>query len=55
MEDKRIRELNMLARKAKEFGLTKKEEEIRDNLRNEYRESVKRNFKAQLDMMKKED
>ncbi len=49
MERKLIDEINMLAKKQREQGLTEKEKERQAELRKMYLEDVKRNFKSQLD------
>lgn len=49
MERLKILRLNELAKKAKTTGLTDEELFERENLRKEYLEDVRRNFKATLD------
>lgn len=49
MEQKKIRRINELAKKAKSEGLTAEEIKERDALRKEYLAAVRESFKAQLD------
>ncbi len=44
-----IDEINRLSKKAREEGLTEEEKALREKLRDEYRQSVRRNFQGQLD------
>lgn len=49
MEKEKIERINFLAKKSKTEGLTDEEKEEQQLLRNEYRESFRRNLSAQLD------
>lgn len=49
MEKAKIQRINFLASKAKTEGLTQEEKQEQQALRNEYRESFRRNLTAQLD------
>ena len=44
-----IDRINFLAKKKREQGLTEEEKVEQEDLRKEYLDAVKRNFKAQLD------
>ncbi len=48
-EKEKIQRINLLARKAREQGLTPEEKAEQETLRNEYREGFRRNFLIQLD------
>lgn len=49
MKQERIDRINVLAKKAKEVGLTPDELTERDELRREYLKSIRENFKKTLD------
>ena len=49
MDRKLIEEINALAKKQREEGLTDAEKERQAELRKMYLDAVKRNFKSQLD------
>ncbi|WP_294348940.1 DUF896 domain-containing protein [uncultured Clostridium sp.] len=44
-----IEKINMLYKKSQEEGLSDKEKELQQKLRQRYIDNVKRNFRAQLD------
>ncbi len=44
-----IEKINMLYKKSQEEGLSDKEKELQQKLRQKYIDNVKRNFRAQLD------
>ena len=44
-----IDQINFLAKKAKEEGLTEEEKVLQQKLRNQYRENFRRNFISQMD------
>ena len=46
---KLIDEINLLAKKEREMGLTAEEKQRQTELRNEYRANFRRNFIAQMD------
>ena len=49
MNQKQIEKINELARKSREFGLTKQEQAEQKRLREQYLADVRRNFRATLD------
>lgn len=49
MKKEKIKRINYLAKKSKSEGLSDDEKNEQQALRKEYLESVRRNFKAQLD------
>ena len=49
MEQEKIDRINVLARKSKAEGLTKKEKREQELLRQEYIATIRRNLRAQLD------
>lgn len=49
MDKTKIERINELAKKSREAGLTDEEKAEQQELRNEYLESIKRNFRATLD------
>lgn len=49
MKKEKIERINYLAKKSKSEGLSEDEKNEQQALRKEYLESVRRNFKAQLD------
>ena len=51
--DKAIERINFLYKKSQEEGLTPEEKEEQQKLRRRYIDSVKRNFRAQLEMVEK--
>ncbi|GAA0674495.1 MULTISPECIES: DUF896 domain-containing protein [Clostridium] len=51
--DKVIERINFLYKKSQEEGLTPEEKEEQQKLRRRYIDSVKRNFRAQLEMVEK--
>ena len=53
MEQEKIQRINVLAKKAKEGELTPEEKAEQAELRQEYIDSIKRNFRATLDSIKK--
>ena len=54
MDKKKIDRINELAKKAKESKLTPEEETERAELRKEYIEAIKSNFRQTLDSIKKQ-
>ena len=44
-----IDQINFLAKKAKEEGLTEEEKVLQQELRNKYRENFRKNFISQMD------
>ena len=44
-----IDQINFLAKKAKEEGLTEEEKVLQQELRNQYRENFRKNFISQMD------
>lgn len=48
MDEKKIKRINELYKKQKAFGLTKEEKVEQEQLRSEYIETVKRNFRATM-------
>lgn len=55
MEKEKIDRINYLAKKAKEDGLTDSEKAEQAELRKEYIESIRRNFRATLDSIEVTD
>ncbi|MBS1473712.1 DUF896 domain-containing protein [Massiliimalia massiliensis] len=53
MEDYKIKRINELAKKARETGLTKEEQEEQQRLRREYIDAYKKNLRAHLEYIKK--
>jgi uncharacterized protein YnzC (UPF0291/DUF896 family) len=51
--DEIIARINVLYKKSQESGLTEEEKEEQQALRRRYIDNVKRNFRAQLDMVEK--
>ena len=52
-EDELIKRINYLYKKSKEEGLTEIEKQEQKELRQKYIDNVKKNFRAQLDTIKK--
>lgn len=52
-EDELIKKINYLYKKSKEEGLTESEKQEQKELRQKYIDNIKRNFRAQLDIIKK--
>ncbi len=55
MEQKKIDRINALAKKAKEEGLSDAEKKEQAELRQEYLESIRANFRATLSQIKFDD
>ena len=55
MEKEKIDRINYLAKKSKEEGLTDIEKQEQAELRKEYIESIRRNFRATLDSIEVTD
>lgn len=51
--DKVVERINFLYKKSKGEGLTEEEKEEQQKLRRHYIDSVKRNFRSQLEMVEK--
>lgn len=51
--DKVVERINFLYKKSQEEGLTEEEKEEQQKLRRHYIDAVKRNFRAQLNMVEK--
>ncbi|WP_084315306.1 DUF896 domain-containing protein [Clostridium hydrogeniformans] len=51
--DELIKRINYLYKKSKEEGLTEEEKQEQEKLRRQYVNNIKKNFKAQLDTVKK--
>lgn len=50
-----INRINALYKKSKEEGLTEQEKNEQKELREKYLQNVRRNFRAQLDMVEKKE
>ncbi|MFL0247837.1 DUF896 domain-containing protein [Candidatus Clostridium stratigraminis] len=50
-----VNRINFLYKKSKESGLTEEEKVEQKDLRQKYLDNVKRNFRAQLDTIKKKN